>query len=332
MQESVNFPFGGPDRLTGAHDPLHALQRSGGVADQWYMDDGDTMCHPILVLPFLQEFDVANARVGAQRNLPENRSDLLRERPGSSAEDPRRAEHGQNLHSYRWKHHPRSRYRISAVHRGPAPGQGRRRPSDARTRPTLPGPADGVCPPPREFGSQPHQPHPAGSRPHNPAGTEASKVYDEMGQRSLERLFSGLTEDSTTQASDHQRRPVRNRVQKSARHRCTDTSGGSHCCQTAHPGCDPRRSLGGPSPGADLSAHLTMMSKPRQSCMFRRQLRQQTKLGSKPSRDCRDRASQTRPLHPLDIPVEDNDDMDFSAPQKSRLSRAAAPSAAFTAH
>ena len=26
------------------------------------------MCHPILVLPFLQDFDVANARVGAERN------------------------------------------------------------------------------------------------------------------------------------------------------------------------------------------------------------------------------------------------------------------------
>ena len=32
------------------------------------MDDGDIMCHPVLVLPFLQDFDVANARVGAERN------------------------------------------------------------------------------------------------------------------------------------------------------------------------------------------------------------------------------------------------------------------------
>ena len=32
------------------------------------MDDGDILCHPILVLPFLQDFDVANARVGAERN------------------------------------------------------------------------------------------------------------------------------------------------------------------------------------------------------------------------------------------------------------------------
>ena len=32
------------------------------------MDDGDIMCRPILVPPFLQEFDVANAKVGAERN------------------------------------------------------------------------------------------------------------------------------------------------------------------------------------------------------------------------------------------------------------------------
>ena len=58
----------GLEKLTGAHDPRHVLQKSGGLADQWYMDDGDIMCHPILVLPFLQDFDVANARVGAERN------------------------------------------------------------------------------------------------------------------------------------------------------------------------------------------------------------------------------------------------------------------------
>ena len=64
LQESANFQLGGPEKLTGTHDPRHALQKNGGLADQWYMDDGDIMCHPILVLPF----DVANARVGAERN------------------------------------------------------------------------------------------------------------------------------------------------------------------------------------------------------------------------------------------------------------------------
>ena len=68
LQESANFQHGGPAKLTGAHDPRYALQKNGGLADQWYMDDGDIMCHPILVLPFLQDFDVANAKVGAERN------------------------------------------------------------------------------------------------------------------------------------------------------------------------------------------------------------------------------------------------------------------------
>ena len=37
-------------------------------ADQWYLDDGDIMCHLILVLPSLQDLDVANTRLGAERN------------------------------------------------------------------------------------------------------------------------------------------------------------------------------------------------------------------------------------------------------------------------
>ena len=52
LQESANFQLGGTEKLTGAIDPQHALQKSGGLADQWYLDDGDIMCHPILVLPF----------------------------------------------------------------------------------------------------------------------------------------------------------------------------------------------------------------------------------------------------------------------------------------
>ena len=67
VQESANFLFGDVEKLTGADDPQHALQKNGGLADLWYMDDGDIMCHPILV----------------ERN-PENRSHLLRERPGCS--------------------------------------------------------------------------------------------------------------------------------------------------------------------------------------------------------------------------------------------------------
>ena len=62
LQESANFQVGGPEKLTGPHDSQHTLQKSGGLSDQGYMDD------VILVLPFLQDLDVANARVGAERN------------------------------------------------------------------------------------------------------------------------------------------------------------------------------------------------------------------------------------------------------------------------
>ena len=64
MYEAANFQLGGPEKLTRADDSQHALQKNGGPADLWYMDDGDTMCHPILVPSYLHEFD---AKVGAER-------------------------------------------------------------------------------------------------------------------------------------------------------------------------------------------------------------------------------------------------------------------------
>ena len=36
LQESANFQLGGPEKRTGAR----------GLADLWYMDDGDIMCSP----------------------------------------------------------------------------------------------------------------------------------------------------------------------------------------------------------------------------------------------------------------------------------------------
>ena len=33
----------------------------------WCVDDGGILCHPILVPSYLQQFDVANAKVGAER-------------------------------------------------------------------------------------------------------------------------------------------------------------------------------------------------------------------------------------------------------------------------
>ena len=52
LQESANFQLGGQEKHTAAHDPQHALQKNGGLADDWYMDDGDIVCHPFLVLHF----------------------------------------------------------------------------------------------------------------------------------------------------------------------------------------------------------------------------------------------------------------------------------------
>ena len=49
-------------------DPRHEVQVGGGVADFWYLDDGDILCHPSLVLSYIDAFDVANEKIGAVRN------------------------------------------------------------------------------------------------------------------------------------------------------------------------------------------------------------------------------------------------------------------------
>ena len=74
LQETANVQPGGPGKLTGADDPRHALQKNGGLADLRYVDDGDIVCHPILVPSYLQEFDVANAKVRAEGNPRKRKS------------------------------------------------------------------------------------------------------------------------------------------------------------------------------------------------------------------------------------------------------------------
>ena len=66
MQLIHNFQPGGPEKLIGADDPRHAIQENGGLADFCYLDDGDVLCHTMLVLPYLQLFDTANAKIGAE--------------------------------------------------------------------------------------------------------------------------------------------------------------------------------------------------------------------------------------------------------------------------
>ena len=50
-------------------DPRHEVQADGGLADFWYLDDGDVLCDPCLVQPFFASFDSVNPSVGAERNL-----------------------------------------------------------------------------------------------------------------------------------------------------------------------------------------------------------------------------------------------------------------------
>jgi hypothetical protein len=68
-QKSADFDR--DPREDGAQiDPKHSIQINGGLADYWYLDDGDILCDPSLVAPYLEAFDQANPCVGGERNVP----------------------------------------------------------------------------------------------------------------------------------------------------------------------------------------------------------------------------------------------------------------------
>ena len=50
-------------------DPKHSIQVNGGLIDFWYLDDGDILCDPSLVLPYLEAFDRLNPSIGGVRNV-----------------------------------------------------------------------------------------------------------------------------------------------------------------------------------------------------------------------------------------------------------------------
>lgn len=58
-----------------ATDPRHEIQAFGGIADFWYIDDGDILCDPRLVCPLLQSYDTMDAVTGGLRNR--TKSDVI---------------------------------------------------------------------------------------------------------------------------------------------------------------------------------------------------------------------------------------------------------------
>ena len=146
----------------------------------------------------------------------------------------------------------------------------------------------------------------------------AAEIYDEIGQRSLERLFPGLTEDSMMQAT------LSAGQSGIGYKRARDIAALAHlgaliAAKPRTQANDSRRSPGRPStrappwrlalprsstqPPPPISAPLMTKIKPRRSCMCRRRPRQRKKRGSKHLEAYGDPASQTRQSHRLNTPA-----------------------------
>ena len=165
QQEAANFQLGGPENFTGADEPWHALQKNGGLADLWYMDGGDVLYHPILVPSNLQEFDIANAKVGAERN-PQKTEVICYVNDLDAAPPECRILGVQKMAKV-------STATAGSITLGVAVGP-RQYVADqllARAR-VIRAMHERVHP--RESGSQPHQSHFAGARSYDPAGATGS--------------------------------------------------------------------------------------------------------------------------------------------------------------
>ena len=103
-RESSTFNWVDLEKLTGAHDTGHALQEKGGLADLWYMDEGDIMSYPVPVPPYLPK--VGAERTPQKTEVIHNLDDLDAAPPEWKIDDVRKTGHG--LHTNRWEHHTRS--------------------------------------------------------------------------------------------------------------------------------------------------------------------------------------------------------------------------------
>ena len=168
------------------------------------MDDGDIMCHPFLVPSFLLDFDVANARVGAEWNPlktevtyyvndldaapPEWRIGDVRSVAKTSAVTDGSITFGVAVGSWQFiADQLLSKGDVIRAMRERVQLCQDRQEEFALLRESL-----GVS----------RINHILRVHGHTILEEQsAAEVYDEIGKRSLERLFPGLTEDSMTQAT-----------------------------------------------------------------------------------------------------------------------------------
>ena len=201
--------------------------------DQWYMDDGDIMCHPIVVY----------ARLGGEAEPTENGSHLPRDPSGMSATcgawpKPLQlatvAPHSMSLLGSR---QPITDQLLSKADVLQAMHERVQLCHNPQTEFALVRESMGVSRINHNLAS---------TRPHNPSGTADCRNL-RRGWAAVSRTALPGSHGGQHDTHDPQWRPVWNWVQKSARRRCSCTPGSSHRSQTAHPGFDPGRSLGRPS-------------------------------------------------------------------------------------
>ena len=187
-------------------DPRHEIQGSGGIADFWYLDDGDVLIDARLVPVYLAAFDRFNPEAGSTRNRPKTEvvyymsEDVLREH-----EAELRLAEVRDLATIRTAHDPGLTLGVAIGPRDAIEAQLRNKAEvlramqervaivqDVQTEHVLNRESLGV-------GRVNHILRVHGHDALRPGGALAA--FDARTRVELDRLFPGLTEESHSQAS-----------------------------------------------------------------------------------------------------------------------------------
>ena len=163
---------------------------NGGLADQWYIDDDDILCHPTLVLSYEQAFDTANVKIGAERAT--QKTEDIYYFPNLDAAPPEwRVNDVCLLASVStaacgiWQTNFWRQTSFAPCMNVSSCVRTRRQnlPSSASVLASVESTTSSECTVTQFFKRQ------------------AANIFDEVGQRSLERLLPGFTEDGLEQAT-----------------------------------------------------------------------------------------------------------------------------------
>ena len=201
MQQIQDFKLGGSEKQIGADDLRHALQENGGLADLWYIDDGDILCHLYWCRPVCKRSTQPMVKLEQSATHRRLKSLVICQ----TRMLPRQS--GESVMLAFWPLSPRRPVEVTHLDLQWDPVSLLRTNFWPKQMSSVP--CVNVCQDPqtemsllRERVGVSRNNHILRVQGHTSLQeTRAAEIFNEVGQRSFGRLFPGFTEDSLEQAT-----------------------------------------------------------------------------------------------------------------------------------